>query len=84
MTQQKGCLCNNCVESESKAEALTDWIMNRKPKTTFELQEKIDHIKGDWWLWTCVKHIPNGISVEGSVQADGSGEMVSEESFEKD
>lgn len=49
---------------------------------TIELQEKIDHIKGNWFEWAALRNNPDGSQTEGTVQADGFGDMIAEESFE--
>ena len=43
--------------------------------------EKIDHIKGDWWLWLAKR---NSDGKRGSIQADGGFNLVAEETFEPD
>lgn len=52
--------------------------------TKIYLESKVDHLKGNWFLWSCTADMPDGTSVEGAVQADGQGEMIAEETFEQD
>jgi hypothetical protein len=46
-----------------------------------ELLEKVDHIKSNWFEWAALRNEPDGSQTEGTVQADGSGDMIAEESF---
>ena len=49
-----------------------------------ELTAKCGHLNGDWWEWLCVATLPDGSRVNGSVQADGLGELIAFETFEPD
>jgi hypothetical protein len=40
------------------------------------------HLKGDWWEWMCQKVMEDGRLIDGYVQADGTGDMIAEETFE--
>ena len=51
--------------------------------TRIHLEKKVDHLKGNWFEWSCTACMPDGKTVEGSVQADGQGEMIAEETFEE-
>lgn len=42
------------------------------------------HIKDNWFEWICQRVEPSGTISNGYVQADGYGEMISPETFEKD
>ena len=46
-----------------------------------ELQEKCSAIKPNWFEWSALAIMPDGKIVEGLVQADGSGDMIAEETF---
>lgn len=46
------------------------------------LTSRDSHLKGDWWEWMCQKELPDGTFIDGYVQADGSGNLVAEETFE--
>jgi hypothetical protein len=50
----------------------------------FLLSSKADHLKGNWFLWHCVAEMPDGTEAEGTVQADGQGEGVAEDTWEAD
>ena len=53
-------------------------------KETIHLVEKIDCLKSNWFVWQCEKELPDGTVIDGSVQADGYGIMIAEETFEAD
>ncbi len=48
------------------------------------LIRKVDGIKGNWYLWECEVELPTGETKTGSVQADGHGNLIAEETFEAD
>jgi hypothetical protein len=48
----------------------------------YHLISRDDHIKGDWWVWNCQKELLDGSRVNGYIQADGTGNMYSPETFE--
>ncbi len=43
-----------------------------------------DHIKGNWYVWHCVAHMPDGRIIDGTVQADSAGDGADLETFEPD
>jgi hypothetical protein len=58
--------------------------MTTKPK--IRLIRKMGHIKGNQWLWEAEKELGRSLGAEywiiGTVQADGYGENVMEETWE--
>ena len=46
-----------------------------------EIGQRIDHLKGNWYEWSCTAEMPDGTLVEGTVQADGTGEGMAVETF---
>ncbi len=49
-----------------------------------ELQEKVDELKSNWFEWACIAVMPDGQIIDGTVQADGSGDLIAKESFTPD
>lgn len=51
----------------------------------YNLHEKVDHIKGNWFLWSVTRiELDTDIETEGSMQADGQRELIAWDSFEED
>jgi len=50
----------------------------------FELIRKIDHLDGNWYLWECLRENPDRSRTVGTIQADGQGEWIANDTFEKD
>ncbi len=48
----------------------------------YHLISRADNIKSNWFEWECEREDEAGNIVEGYIQADYSGEMIAEESFE--
>jgi hypothetical protein len=51
--------------------------------TKIYLESKVDNLKSNWFVWSCTADMPDGKTVEGTVQADSQGEMIAEETFEE-
>ncbi len=47
-------------------------------KYTYNLANKIDSFKSNWFLWACVR----SDGVEGTIQGDYAGNLVDETTFE--
>jgi hypothetical protein len=47
------------------------------------LERRLDSLRNNWFEWTCTAELSNGNSAEGTVQADGQGELIAEETFEE-
>lgn len=62
-----------------------DWprLRTRKPQD-IRLDSKVDQYKGNWFLWSCIATMPDGTEIEGTVQADGRGNLIAEDTFEAD
>lgn len=41
--------------------------------TKIHLISRIDHLKGDWWLWEADMENPDGSMTHGTAQCDGGG-----------
>lgn len=46
--------------------------------------EIIDTLKSNWCLWSAYTEDARGNRAEGSVQASADGELIADETFEKD
>lgn len=51
--------------------------------TAIHLKSIEGHLKGNWYEWQCTAEMPDGTEVDGYAQADGQGEGVAVETFEK-
>jgi len=70
-------------QKRKEAKAEYDRENTNKP-VKIRLIDWVDYIKPDWYLWSCVGTLRNGMEIEGSVQANYEGDIVEESSFEKD
>lgn len=50
----------------------------------YHLGTMIDCLKSNWYLYHCEMEDENGKIVEGAIQADSTGELIAEDSFEED
>lgn len=77
-TEEKGKVCHECNETESRNEALTEYIMGTRKLSPVE---RLGHIKGDWYEW----HVVNAVGQHGSSQGNhdfsfNSGEFEPDQS----